>query len=291
VTCVNSAALAVDTSTSYTLTVAVGAGAATSVNHAVSVSVAGDLNAANDSATDATLVAPAPVPAFTFFPSVLAPGQQAILAVTIPSPFPHDITGSVSLAFASNAVVPLDDPAVQFATGGRSVSFTIPANATQARFGSATSVGPVGFQAGTVAGSLSFSGTYAAGTVQGAIPDAGKSVPLQPPVIRELTRDGGGVSILLYSTTREVTELSMTFNTSPQVRLSCGGTPRCSVSGNTVVFNIEALFAAWFQNDTMHGGLGLLRVPFAIQGEIGGSVVVSLKNSRGHSQPAVFSLP
>ena len=296
VTCTNAVVLAVNAAASYALTVTIGSGAVGTVSHAVAVTTAGDLNTSNDSTTDATIVVGTPAPVFVFLPSSPPPGVQGSMNVTIPSAFPHDVTGSVTVTFASSAVIPLDDPNIQFATGGRTVPFTIPANSLQARFGTATQPGPVGFQAGTVAGKLTFAGTFTAGTVQGTFspPASVGTIPLQAPVIRDVqtTSQGGfSASFLLFSTTREVTQLSITFNTSQKFQLSCGTVAGCSTSGNTLTLDVASLFTQWFTGDATFGGMTLLRLPLNIEGKLGGSVSVTFRNNQGVSNTASFQLP
>src|SRR5262249_29079869 len=180
VTCVHSTALATSESTRYTLTVSVGGQVASSVNHTVAVSVDGDLNPPNNSASDATAVL-VPSPSFVFEPYPLIPGQQARIAVTMATPFPREVTGEVTLTFISNAVIPVDDPAIQFSTGGRTVTFTIPANSTEARFASASDPAPLAFQTGTVAGTLKFSGSFTAAAGGGAAFPPPRPAPPPPP--------------------------------------------------------------------------------------------------------------
>ena len=61
---------------------------------------------------------------------------------------PVPVSGRMTLTFAGS----IDDPAIQFEGGGRTVNFTIPANSTQAVFaGNATSSS---FQTGTIAGTI-----------------------------------------------------------------------------------------------------------------------------------------
>ena len=83
------------------------------------------------------------------------PAQQPVVELTLPSPYPSPISGQMTLAFSPNADVPNDDPAIQFSTGGRTVSFSIPANDTRAIF--SNNATNVGFQTGTVAGTISLS--------------------------------------------------------------------------------------------------------------------------------------
>ena len=206
-------------STTLDIAVVVSSAAAPGVVHAVSVMTAGDVNPSNDSATDGTAVAPTPVPIFATNPSPIRAGSQTTLGLTLSTAFPHDVTGVLTLEFSSNAAIPLDDPAIQFASGGRQTTFVIPANALQARFEGNSLPGPVGFQAGTVAGAFSFSGTLQAGTVQTTISPSSSvasslTIPRQAPLIQNVettTQNGFGVVIDLWSTMREVTQMNLTF--------------------------------------------------------------------------------
>jgi hypothetical protein len=268
------------------------------VTRSVSAAVDGDLNGSNNTTSDVTSVA-VPSPAFVVAPFPLIPGQQASVSVAMPTPFPHDVTGSIALTFSSNAVIPLDDPAIQLATGGRAVTFTIPANETQALFGAGTPQEPLAFQPGTVAGTLTFTGTFNAGWIQGNFapfpPLDALTIPLGTLSILNLetSAEGGfAVSILLLSTAREVTQLSLAFNTTPRVALSCGSTAGCSVAGNTMTLDVASLFSRWFDGDISFGGLAKLRVPFRIEGgTVRGNVAVTLRNTKGESNSQSFAVP
>jgi hypothetical protein len=289
----------VNASAAFSLTVAVSSSAASVVNHTVSVSSADDLNATNNSFTDATKVVATPSPVLTITPRTLVAGQQATVAVNVATSFPHDVTGTITMTFRSNALVPVDDPAIQFATGGRSVTFTIPANSTDAVFGVDSVAGPLAFQTGTVSGSLAMSGTFTAGTVQGTFAPpasvaAGLGIPLQAPVIQtvQLDRQNGLVaSITLFSTPREVTQLSLTFNTQAKLSLSCAATSGCAVFGNTLVLDVQAFFSNWFASDTQFGSLNVLHLPLNIQGNLRATVDVTLSNRFGISDKQSFNVP
>lgn len=297
VTCTTSTSLATNDSTRYALTVAVNGSAASRVIHSTSVEVDGDLNAANNFTSDGTVVV-APDPVFAFTPYPLVPGQEATVAVSMTTPFPHDVTGEIALSFVSNAVIPADDPAIQFASGGRAATFVIPANETEARFGSQSKPGPLAFQTGTVAGSFTFSGSLTAGTVHENFYPAtlgGLTIPLRGlSILGVQTNTQGGltVSMLLFSTSREVTHLSLSFNTSPKVQLSCGATKGCSASGNTLTLDVAPLFTRWFNDDATFGGLAQLRLPLFIEGgSVRGTVAVTLRNTQGESNSQSFALP
>jgi len=298
VRCTNSSGLAPDASTAYMVTVAVNATSTKQVNRSVSVDVDGDLNGANNTRSILTTVV-VPSPEFAFAPAVMVPGQPATVSVVMTTPFPHDITGSIALSFASNAVVPMDDPAIQLETGGRTVSFTVPANETEARYGASGQQGPLAFQSGTVAGALSFAGTFTAGWLQGQFAPTSTlealTIPLRTLSIQNLETNGEGgfaASILLLSAAREVTQLSLTFTTTPRVTLSCGTTAGCSVSGNTLTLDVSSLFSRWFSGDLSFGGLATLRLPLRIEGgTVRGNVAVTLRNTKGESNSRSFALP
>jgi hypothetical protein len=297
-TCSNGDVLQPSSFSSYVLKVRVGSDAASVVNHRVSVVATGDLNAANDSANEVTNVIATPSPAMTFNPSSLVAGEQATVAVTLPTSFPHDVTGAVSMTFSSNAVIPLDDPAIQFATGGRSANFTIPANTTMAVFDSQSQAGPLAFQTGTVAGNFTFAGKLTAGSIQSNFsPSAsvagGLKIPLQAPVIDSIetsNQNGLVVSITLSSTPREVTQLTLTFKTNPKVSLSCAAASGCSASGQTLVLDVQPVFTEWFTSDSVYGSLSMLHVPLSITGgKLKGTIDVTLSNNSGVSNSKSFN--
>jgi len=259
----------------------------------------GDLNAANDSLNDITNVIGTPSPTMTFNPGQLVAGEQAAVAVTLPTSFPHDVTGAISMTFNSTAVIPLDDPAIQFASGGRSANFTIPANTTMAIFGSQSQAGPLAFQTGTVAGNFTFAGAWTAGSIQknfspSASVAEGLKIPIQAPVIDSIetsNQDGLLVSVTLYSTPREVTQLTLTFKTNPRVSFSCAAQSGCSSFGQTLILDVEKFFTEWFTSDTVYGSLSVLHVPLSIAGgKLRGTVDVTLSNSSGVSNTKSFNL-
>jgi uncharacterized repeat protein (TIGR01451 family) len=295
------AGLAVDAAAPLILTVAVSPAAVPAVTHRVSVTTLGDPVAANDTAVNETAIAPTPSPRFVFASIGIEVGQQAWMGVMLEAPFPHDVTGSVLLSFHSTAAIPVDDPAIQFASGGRLAPFTIPANTIQARFGNAVTAGLIAFQTGTVAGTLLLDGIAIAGNVEIPFsPGVGLTsltIPAQAPAIRVVqttagpTPDSVMVQVGLVSTLREVTAVALEFNTTPSIQLDCGLAAGCSVSGNTVTLDVKNVFDTWFISDVAFGGLSVLRLPLSIRGELRGSVRVTLRNSQGVSNAFAFTLP
>jgi hypothetical protein len=300
VTCTSTTALGPGAaSTNITLQVSVSSVAASTLTHAPTVTTTGDLNSTNNSAADITSIVPTPSPTFVFSPSTLVAGQQATVELTLASPFPHNVTGTLALSFSSNAAIPADDPAIQFASGGRQAAFTIAANSLQARFNVNAAEGPIGFQPGTIAGTLGFTGALQAGTVQTTFSPpssvlTGLTIPLAAPSIQSVqtnTQNGFVAVVNLLSTMREVTQLSLTFNTTTAVRLSCASVTGCSVSGMTITFDVKGLFDSWFNSTSSFGSLSTLRLPLSFQGTIHGTVSVTLRNTQGISNSASFALP
>lgn len=297
VTCQRSSPLAPGASTAITLTVLVNPNASGTITHTAAVNSLEDLNPANNTVTDPANVVTAPLPAMSLSPStILTAGQQSSVNLTISAPFPREFGGTLTMSFTSNAAIPVDDPAIQFATGGRQVSYTFPANSTVARFTGVTSSGPIGFQAGTVAGAFAFSGTMTAGVTQRNLNTVNATLPQQPPRIQSMQVSGNSedftAAITLLATHREVNQMTLLFGTTPSVKLNCGSLPGCTTSGTSITFNVKPIFDAWFAADKTFGSLTTMRLPFTIRGaSVRGTITVTLLNSRGPSPPAVITIP
>ena len=77
-------------------------------------------------------------------PSTAVSGQQPSVTFQLVNPYPVALAGSLTLTFAPSTSSGVNDPAVQFASGGRTIDFNIPANST--------ATPGVQLQTGTVAG-------------------------------------------------------------------------------------------------------------------------------------------
>jgi uncharacterized repeat protein (TIGR01451 family) len=280
---------------SFDVTVAVSADAPNSLSHVVAVPHAADLLPGNNSRSIEVPIRQVPAPLISFQP--ISAGQQALLDVRLPNTLPHDVTGTLTLKFSSAGSPAIEDQAIAFASGGREVSFTIPANTLVARFGNATSAGAIAFQTGTTAGAISFDGVMRVGSVERAFTSPvtnSLTIAATAPVINNIrTSTQGGFAALItsYSTPRSITQLTLQFVTTPSPQLSCGSVPGCTASGATMVFDVGPLFDNWFANSSQFGSLTTLRVPLSIQGFIRGSVNVILRNSLGESNSVSFALP
>ncbi len=231
-------------------------------------------NAPASGAATFTITVPAP-PTVTFSgPPTTGPMQQPSIAFAIGAPYPLAIQGQVILTFAPDAVNPADDPAVQFSAGGRTLSFTIPANSTQ--------VPAILIQTGTVSGTIRAHMTLTGGGASIPVSDVVIQISRAVPVIRSVTvtRNGGSLqlSIVGYSTPREVTQALFHFNpvgTAAQI-------PDVTVS-------VGSLFSPWFQgsDSTQYGSQFTYTQGFTVQGDSTqiGTIVVTLTNSAGNSQP------
>jgi len=237
-----------------------------------------DASGATD-ARDFNLVIGPPVGTVTLnglLPKV-SPVQQIPITLSIPAPFPAELQGTLTFTFASSAVLPIDDPAVQFSTGGRTVRFTIPANTTSAVFSA-----PLRLVTGTVAGTI---------TVTGAIQNGPSGIALTSTSIDSIapqmttvtaTRISGGLSVRVigYSPERRVTEVEYSFD----VRVN-GAIQKINL-GRAVL----AEFTTWYQNpaSVIFGSAFRLEQLFSVVGDSSAieAVTVTLKNLQGNTASA-----
>jgi hypothetical protein len=194
--------------------------------------------------------APPALPAIsiTNVPSVLTPLQQPSAGVQLASTYPYDISGVLTLSFLSSSFV--DDPSIQFATGGRTVSFTIPANTTQAVFyqASGASLGTLAlFQVGTVAGTVSLTaGSLTVGQVNltpTAAPSKSSQIPASVPVLESIQLQSfvGDQIVLLvtgYSTPRNLSTLTFQFT----------GAAGKNLQTSNLTLNVSGAFTSWYDS-------------------------------------------
>jgi hypothetical protein len=214
--------------------------------------------------------------------STLTPLVQPLVDISLANPYPVPITGTLSLSFAPSGTNPVDDPSVQFSTGGRSAPFSIPAQTTHATFGAPQ----FGLQAGSVTGTITLKivSLQAAGATL-SIPDSATltaTIAAAAPLLRTLsvvhTQDGVQLQIVGLTNTRELTQASVTFQPASGTTLQ-----------NTVVtVPLSDVAKGWFQSaaSAPFGGQFGLTLPFTFQGTVSlSSVSVVLTNSSGDSAP------
>jgi hypothetical protein len=229
---------------------------------------------------------------FTGASGAQQPAQQPAVGLSLGATYPLTLRGTLTLAF--NSEVFSNDPAVQFATSGRNVSFTIPAGQREAVFqNNATSVR---LQTGTVAGSIVLTPSF---TTDGGInltptdpPSLSLAVaPAAPRILaaQVTARTATGFQILVtgYTTARQITSIDLTFTPVSGENVP---TPRVTIPA-------EPSFNAWYQSaaSTAFGSQFTVTIPITLTGEVINatnlgetlkSVSVTLTNRLGTS-PAV----
>jgi hypothetical protein len=219
---------------------------------------------------------------FGSVPATAAALQQPSVGLSLAQPYPMDLTGKLTLTFASDSFA--DDPNIQFASGGRTISFTIPANTTDALFGTSKQVQ---FQAGTVSGSIKLAASLSVASVDvtpNPAPSAQVVVAPGPPVIRNVqigARTANSFEVLItgLSTPRQVSQMSLQFT---QTSGSSSSLQTTSLS-----LNSDAPFSTWFQSQA---GIGFgsqftASVIVNVTGDVNSvhTVSVTASNSKGDS--------
>ncbi|MBI3681179.1 MAG: putative Ig domain-containing protein [Acidobacteria bacterium] len=227
---------------------------------------------------------PAPAVTILGIPATSAPGQQLNPRVSVSPSYPLPIAGELVLSFTPGAGV--DDPAIQFSTGGRRTSFTIPAGQTEAVFSTTN----LGIQTGTVAGTIILTSRMTASATDitpTPAPSQATQIPRQAPFISSLrvnrTANGFDLILIAGATAREIS--------SANVRLQTTGT----VQGTEFTINLTPSAGAWYQGaqSAQFGSLCSITIPFTVQGATGSvtAVTVTLANSVGASQAATANVP
>jgi hypothetical protein len=201
-----------------------------------------------------------PVYSFTGPSGTAQPDQQPAIGLTLASPYPLLLQGTLTLTFNTNVFA--DDTTIQFANGGRTINFIIPANTTQALFsGNATSVS---LQTGTTSGSIAITPSFALTdgfNLTPASPTVSTlTIPGLPPVLLNATVSQGTNAFTLtlsgFTTTRVLKNLNVQFT---------------AVQGRTfnpaqLTLDVSSASAAWFQGTAASGfgGSFLLEVTFTL---------------------------
>ncbi len=243
--------------------------------------------------------APPVLPAYTIggVSGQVAPRSQPKVNLTLASPYPVALSGTLTMTVSGNLP---NDPAVQFASGGQSVAFVIPANSTSAVFGSLGTA--IGFQTGTVASTITFTPSFATQTGQVDLTPAPPATlqvavaPAAPTLIGiQLTGEtANGFSIVVtgYATTRTLTTWTVQFAT----------VPGFVMAQSQFTINIQTVGNVWFQSTASQafGGQFTITVPFTFQGTLPSgapvlsalaSVSVNVNNELGSSNIVQATLP
>jgi hypothetical protein len=244
-------------------------------------------------------IEPPPLPEFSFSgPAGVVPAaSQSRIGITLTRPYPVPVSGTLSIEIGGDLPA---DPAVQFASGGRTVEFEIPANSTQAVF--AGQADRIGIQTGTVASSMRVVPTFRtkAGGVQ-ISPEAPRtldfSVARAAPVLQAIqassvTGNSFVLTLVGFTTTRELTAMTLRF------------TPVSGVSMPNPELRIDLRSAStvWFQRQASQsfGGQFTLTLPLAFSGtDLGNqqpvsrlaSIAATAENSVGLSNAVEVAIP
>jgi len=243
-------------------------------------------SASNTASLQFTLtVLATPTASFTGLSSTAASAQQLSGTLALGAPYPQNISGQITLAFQPDASLAAgaDDPSIQFAGGGRTLSFQTLSSTTPV---------PFALQTGTVAGTITLAVSWQAGGIALAIPAAltqtiqiAPAVPAIASVAAAATSSGFQLVVSAYSNTREVSQAVLQF------------TPASGQSLQTTSLTVSLTSAAstWFQSGTsdQYGSQFVLTLPFTVtDGSVSaiGSVSVQLVNSQGTSASASGTL-
>jgi hypothetical protein len=228
---------------------------------------------------DFTLTIDAALPVFSApgLPTTLSTRQTANVALSLATPFPSALTGTLKLTFTSIAEVPADDPMTQFSTGTRLVTFSIPANTTAAVF-----TPNIMLLTGTVAGTVKLTATIDSGPAD--LPVASVDIPAVAPQITNITatRGAGGLDVQItgFAPSRRVSTVQFSFdvkvgNTTNSVPLSR---------------SVDADFGTWYTNpaSVSFGSAFSFVQSFTIQGDATAitGVTVKLTNAQGSTTSA-----
>jgi len=202
---------------------------------------------------------------FTGATGAQAPLQQVTTGLTLASSYPLNLTGVLTLNFSSDVFS--NDPAVQFATGGRTVNFTIPAGSTQAVF--PNNATQIGLQTGTVAGTITLTPSFVSDggiNLTPTLPPAlNLTVPQSAPRLLSVqvsSRTASGLTLLVtgYATSRSITQIDVQFTP----------TPGEDVATKRLTLNVDASFTAWYQSAASQafGSQFTVTLPFTLSGDI-----------------------
>ena len=231
---------------------------------------------------------------FTGASGNVTPLQQPLVGLSLAAPYPLPLTGTLTIAVNSGALVP--DPTVQFATGKQTVTFTIPANTTDAVF--PTGATQIGLQAGTTAGTITITPTFATQSGLDMTPIVPPTLSLVVPAaapqlfriqITNVSQAGFVVSLAGLATTHSLQTLNITFTPT-------GSNPKTS----SYPIDVSSQAGLWYTSagSLLFGGQFSVAVPFSIPSPSATalstshlkSVSATATNAQGTSTPITFTI-
>ena len=225
-------------------------------------------------------VVPAPVGAVTFTgPATVSSGDQPILRFSLANPYPVDLTATVTLTFAPIAGG-VDDPAIQFRSGGRTFTFTLAAGQTTSP--------TIQLQSGTVAGTIQATlALFLANPRIDVTPTSAAPIvitnPPAAPAISTLTVTRSGRQLIVntfgLANTRAVTQA--TFHFTPAAGQQ--------IQTQDITLDVTALFSGWYSQavSATYGSTFLYTQTFNLDDDatVVGQVTLTLSNGVGTSAP------
>jgi hypothetical protein len=224
----------------------------------------------------------------------ILPLTQPVLRLSLDSPYSMPLTGTLALAMVA---APYGiDPALQWITGSQTVPFSIPAGTTSAVFaGNRTDIG---LQVGTVAGSIAVTPTFFLNSgykFMDSSPGLTLTVPAMPPQLlnaqlQEPTSTSFSLTVVGYSTTKQLNKLTFQFTPLPGVTLAANQL-QLDVSANALVYYHSPLSQAF-------GGFFSITVPVALSTDQTTaanllakiqSISVTISSDQGESPPLIIT--
>ena len=216
--------------------------------------------------------------------------RQVATTVSLEEAFPVDLRGTLTLSFTSDVFS--DDPAVQFATGGRFVAFRIKAGETSAQFQGGAREVP--FQTGTVAGLIKLTPSFQSeiggfDVTPDPVPELSFSVSRSAPELLDLqiTRvNAGGFALRItgLSTSRSVDQLEFQFVP----------VPGSDLQTTRVTADVASPFSSWYSSGQSNnfGSQFTATVNFNVEGDVAaiGSLAATATNSLGTSPAVTISV-
>lgn len=242
---------------------------------------------------------PEPLPGITLSGPTgnVAPLQQPVFQLKLRQPYSIDLVGKLNLSFTSAVFV--SDPALQFASGGRSVDFYIPWGTTDALF--LNNSNQIAIQTGTVAGTINIFPTFA--TTNGIdltpsnAPVLTLAIPQGAPQVTNLSianQSNAGLTLQItgYTTSRSVTQITLTLTPAAGQNLS----------QTSFTIPVDTAFQAWYQasGSQTTGSAFTATLPLTLTGNSTApaqltkaiqSIAVTLTNAQGTSQSQSVTVP
>jgi len=216
--------------------------------------------------------------------------QQVSTTVSLADAFPVDLRGILTISFTSDVFS--DDPAVQFATGGRFVAFRIKAGETSAQFQGGS--GEVAFQTGTVAGLIRLTPSFQSeiggfDVTPDPAPELRFSVSRSAPELLD-------VQIASVSTTGfalRITGLS-TARTVDQLEFQFAPVPGEGLETTRVTADVSSPFLSWYSSGQSNsfGSQFTATINFNVDGDVSAiaGVAATATNSLGTSSAVSIAL-